>query len=348
MKKSERRKFLKLAGLSSLPLILPAAALAGTSLPTLPETNKGKPETVNFVYDGLDFSPQQYLNKLQEVNKQKAIAPDSYGHGGATRQLEKDFAKITGKEKAIFLPTGTMANQLAIKLLNGENTKVLVPENSHVFRDEADAAQAVHGKRLVPVGKGKAFFELKDLEETIAYYKSGEVFKSGIGTVMIENPIRRADGAVVPFATLKKITDYCRQKGYKTHLDGARLHIASAFTGVSVADYSSLFDTVYISLYKYLNASNGAMLCGDAKVIDKVQHQIKIYGGTTYQSWGATAMAGHYLKGIDQRWKKVKAMADKIVPALNKIEGVNLVPVTNGSNIFSISFGKKHRPEKAF
>lgn len=336
----KRRAFLKTLGLSSVPLVLPTTGLTNSILPH--QTNhKGKPATINFIFDGLWFSPQEYLNKLQEISQQQTIVPDFYGNGGATKQLEETFAKLTGKEKAIFLPTGTMANQLAIKLLNGNNTKVLVPENSHVFRDEADAAQEVHGKRLVPVGKGKAFFDLNDLQRTIAYYQSGEAFKSGIGTVVIESPVRRADGVAIPLTVLKEITDYCRKKGYKTHLDAARVHLASAFTGVSVAAYAKLFDTVYISLYKYLNASNGAILCGDKQVIDKVAHQIKVYGGTTFQSWDATAMALHYLKDIDKRWKTVKSRAEKVIAALNQMPEISIVKVPNGSNIFHMKLDEK-------
>ena len=330
---SQRRNFLKNLGLSTLPVLLPTASMAHSMLEP---TSNLKKQPVNFIFDGLWFSPQAYLDKLQEINQKQAIEPDFYGNGGATQKLESAFAKITGKEKAIFLPTGTMANQLAIKLLNGTNTKALVPENSHIFRDEADAAQEVHGKRLVPVGKDKPYYDLQDLKNTISYYDKGEVFKSGIGTVVIECPVRRADGVAVPFKDLKAITDYCRQKGYKTHLDGARIHLASAFTGISVAKYASLFDTVYISLYKYLNASNGAILCGKAEVIDKLTHQIKVYGGTTFQSWDATAMALHYLEGIEKRWAKVKANAEQIISDLNKIEGVAIKNLTNGTNIFHL------------
>jgi threonine aldolase len=257
---------------------------------------------VNFIYDGLALSPNEYLNKLQEINKSNPIEPDFYGEGGATKLLEEEFAKLTGKEKAIYLPTGTMANQLAIKLLNENNTKVIVPENAHIYRDEADAAQSVHNKRLIPAGQGKAYFDLADLKSTIEYTNNNEVFNSGLGTVVIENPVRRADGAFVPIETIKEISKYCKENNYKIHLDGARIHLASAFNNISLSEYASYFDTVYISLYKYLNATGGAILCGDAKIIDKISHQIKILVGTVFQSWNITSIALHYLNGISERW----------------------------------------------
>jgi threonine aldolase len=335
---NNRRDFLKKCGLSTASLLLPVAGLNASPLLALPNKKSTNSKTaVNFIYDGLAFSPQEYLEKLNEINKKKPIAPDFYGNGGATKLIEEEFAKITGKEKAIFLPTGTMANQLAIKLLNEHHTKVIVPENSHIFRDEADAAQSVHNKRLIPVGKGKSYFDLTDLKNEIDYTNTNEVFQSGLGTVVIENPVRRADGTVVPIDVIKDISKYCKENNYKMHLDGARIHIAAAFNKISLLEYASYFDTVYISLYKYLNAAGGAMLCGDAKIIDQIAHQIKILGGTVFQSWHTTAMALHYLEGINERWSEVVSKSEKLITALNQLKGIRITALNNGTNIYDLT-----------
>jgi len=339
---NNRRDFLKKCSLTAVPLLFPTLGLNAMSF----EKTKDKVLTknqanVNFIYDGLALSTNEYLEKLQEINKSKPIEPDFYGNGGATKLLEEEFAKLMGKEKAIYLPTGTMANQLAIKLLNGNNTKVIVPENSHIFRDEADAAQSVHSKRLIPIGKGKSYFELDDLKSVITYTNENEVFKSGLGTVVIENPVRRADGTAVPIETIKEIADYCKQNGYKMHLDGARIHLASAYTNVSISEYASYFDTVYVSLYKYLNATGGAILCGDVKLIDQISHQIKILGGTIFQNWNNTAVALHYLNGVKERWKEVLSTATKLTSELNKIDGVSITNLKNGTNIYDLTLSNK-------
>lgn len=335
--KNNRRDFLKKCGITTVPFLLPGISLKAMSFAEKDDQSLGETHTVvNFIYDGLALSPKGYLEKLQEINKSKPIEPDFYGNGGATKFLEEEFAQLTGKEKAIYLPTGTMANQLAIKLLNENNTKAIVPENSHIFRDEADAAQSVHNKRLIPIGKGKAYFELEDLKSAITYTNESEVFKSGLGTVAIENPVRRADGTVVPIETIKEIANYCKRNGYKMHLDGARIHLASAYTGVSISEYASYFDTVYISLYKYLNATGGAILCGDANLIDQISHQIKILGGTVFQNWNNTAVALHYLNGINDRWNEVVSSATKLIAELNKISGISITSIKNGSNIYDL------------
>jgi len=263
---------------------------------------------------------------------------DSYGHGGAVEQLEKRFAALTGKEAAIMMPTGTLANQLALAVLSGESTKVFVQETSHIFRDEADAAQSVFGKRLIPLAKGEAFFTQEELQGAIEYFNKEEVFKSGIGAVAIENPVRRNDGKVVPLREIKKISAYCRSNGYKLHLDGARLYLASAFSGVSIQEYASYFDTVYISLYKYLGAHGGAVLCGDKAVIGKMEHLIKVHGGTVYSNWSNAAMALHHLDGLEDRLKQTAARARDLFLQLNALPGIEIKTLAGGSNIFDLKF----------
>jgi threonine aldolase len=348
MNTNNRRDFLKLAGLSLAPILIPGAVNAGNLSFLNDSLEEKSPEAkppVNFVSDGLLFSPSQYIQKLAEIDKAKKIEPDFYGNQGATKALEEEFAKLTGKEKAIYLPSGTMANQLAIKLLNEENTKVMVPENSHIYRDEADAAQSVHNLRLIPLGKGNAYFTLKDLEDELKYIDNEEVFKSGISTVAIENPVRRANGTFVPLQVIKDLSVYCKAKGFKMHLDGARLHIASAFSKVNIKEYTAYFDTVYISLYKYLNAAGGAILCGNAGVIDKIGHQVKIHGGVQFQTWPHTSMALHYLNGIEERWKQVADQTELLISQVNKIEGLNITKVENGTNIFAFKIGKNIKPD---
>jgi threonine aldolase len=343
---ASRRAFFRSGAMATLPLLIPASGFGAYKEFTDQQPDSGTSGSpVNFAFDGPWFTPQAYMEKLQEIDQANPIEPDIYSSGGVTRKLEVEFARITGKEKAIYLPTGTMANQVAMKLLNGDNTKVIVPENSHIFRDEADAAQSVHGLRTIPLGKGRPYFDLPELKVAIDYLDESEVFKSGLGTVVIENPIRRADGTVIPMGTIREITDYCKAQGYKLHLDGARLHIASAWSKVPVSEYSSHFDTVYVSLYKYLNAAGGGILCGDATLIDQVPHQIKILGGSMLHSWTNTAMALHYLERAEKTWDQIRKAGESLIAQLNQVKGTQITAVENGSNVFvleldnGISFG---------
>lgn len=303
---------------------------------------------VKFFYDGETFAPTAYINLLQQINSTKPIEQDAYGIGGPLTALEKKFEEITGKERAIFMPTGTMANQLAIAVLSGENTKVFVQETSHVYRDEADAAQSVFNKRLIPLAQGKTFFTTEELQQSVDYHNRGEVFKSGIGAVSIENPVRRTDGRLVPIEEIRDIAAYCRKNNFKLHLDGARIYMASAWSGISIKEYASYFDTIYISLYKYLGASAGAILCGDKSVIDKMEHLIKIHGGSMYGNWTNAAMALHRLEGIEARLQKTIKNSEEIFTSLNKLPDIKINPLDGGTNIYVLRLspsvnGKKMR-----
>jgi threonine aldolase len=328
-----RRYFLKATGLGLLPAVLPTVpAIANNTKYSTPPAEP----VVKFMYDGEWFDYAAYMEQLQLANSRQPVKVDVYGNGGAVLELEKRFADITGKEKAIFMPTGTMANQFAIAVLSGEATKVFVQDTSHVYRDEADAAQSIFNKRLMPLAKNESFFTAAVLQQAIENLDREEVFKSGIGCVSIENPVRRSDGRMVPIGEIKKISDYCRSNNIKLHLDGARLYMASAWSGISIKEYASYFDTVYISLYKYLGASAGAILCGDKEVIDRMPHLVKIHGGAMFGNWLNAAMALHRLDGMEERLQKAIKRSEEIFSSLNKIPGVKITALDGGTNIYNM------------
>jgi threonine aldolase len=293
----KRRNFLKTSAISVLPAFspfIPSTSSAQTNhIPSSP--------TIRFIGDGEMFEPGDYINELQKIQSSEKITRDRYGSGGSVEKLEKIFTEITGKQKAIFMPSGTMANQMAIDVLSGNNTKIFVQDTSHVYRDEADAAQSVFQNRLMPLAKNETYFTADQLRKAIESLPEEEVFQSGIGAVSIENPVRRTDGRMVPLEEIKKISAYCRANNIKLHLDGARIFLASGWSGISIKEYASYFDTVYISLYKYLGASAGAILCGEKSVIDKMPHLMKIHGGSMYGNWTNAAMALYRLDGFESR-----------------------------------------------
>jgi threonine aldolase len=326
-----RRDFLRVSSLSAIPAVSTLDTFSYESIQAPAEA-----ERVRFSGDGPMYSPTEFIAKLQQINKTKPIEWDFYAKGGSVDKLTAEFARITGKEAAVYLPSGTLANQLAISVLCGENTKAFVQETSHVYRDEADAAQSVFGKRLIPLAPGKAYFTLDELQQSIQFHTQGEVFPSGIGVVSIENPVRRCDGQYVPIDEIKKIAAFCRDKGYKLHLDGARLYLATAASGISVTEYASHFDTVYISLYKYLGAAGGAILCGPRDVIGRMDHLTKIHGGVVFMNWANAAMALHHLQGLDDRLKRSVIQARQLFQRLNQLPGLKITEIAGGTNIVNL------------
>jgi threonine aldolase len=334
MNNYNRRNFFKASGLAAIPALFPAQSLFANN------KNEFKSPTaepiVRFSGDGEIFDGLAYLEQLQQAYTKQPFKVDRYGNGGAVEELEKKFAAITGKEKAIYMPTGTLANQLAIAVLSGENTKIFVQDTSHIYRDEADAAQSVFSKRLMPLAKNETYFTADGLKKAITDLDHEEVFKSGIGCVAVENPVRRSDGRMVPLEEIKKISEYCKTNSIGLHLDGARLYMASAWSGVSIKEYSSYFDTVYISLYKYLGASAGAILCGDKKVIDKMPHLIKIHGGNQFGNWLNAAMVVHRLEGTEERLQQAIIRFKELMNAINQLPGFKISALDGGTNIYAM------------
>ncbi|HMU10039.1 MAG TPA: aminotransferase class I/II-fold pyridoxal phosphate-dependent enzyme [Ferruginibacter sp.] len=339
MSNQNRRDFLKGSGLALLPALIPASGLLAAERIT--GSSPGNEEPINFFGDGISYEPAAYIAELQKANSKNPIERDRYGSGGAVAALEKKFEEITGKEKAICMPSGTMANQFAIAALSGENTKVFVQDTSHVYRDEADAAQSVFQKRLMPLAKDKTWFTADELKQAVDSLKEQEVFSSGIGAVSIENPVRRTDGRMIPIDELKKISEYCRSNNIRLHLDGARIYMAAAWSGVSIKEYASYFDTIYISLYKYLGASAGAVLCGEKKLIEKMPHLIKIHGGNMYGNWTNAAMALHRLEGFEDRMKETVKRSAVLFESLNQTEGIKVNILDNGTNICMMEIAKE-------
>jgi threonine aldolase len=344
MSNYKRRDFLKLSTLSALPLIASATPLNVFATQTK-EVSKDS-EAVYFINDGIFYRPGDFIDKLQEINKANPIERDSYGEGATLDKLLKKFMEITGKEAAVYLPTGTLANQLAISVLSGNNTKAFVQETSHVYRDEADAAQTLFNKRLIPLAEGKTYFTLEELQKSDAYHKEGEVFAAGVGVVSIETPVRRCDTQAFPLDEIKKISAWSKSQGYKMHLDGARLHIATSFTGSTVKEYASYFDTVYMCMYKYLGATGGAVLCGDKATIDQMHHLIKIHGGGIFTNWPSAAIALHHLNDIDEVMQKVIVKSKDLFDLFKQLKGIKVIRPELGTNQFNVTVEKGIDPVK--
>ncbi len=258
---------------------------------------------------------------------------DSYSLGGCVADLEAKFAKLLGKEAAIFMPTGTLANQLAIRALCGLDHRVILQHESHIYNDTGDACQILSNLNLIPLGQGKAGFTLAEVEEVVKRTASGRV-AAKVGAISIESPVRRKTGEVFDFEEMKKIAAFAKTNGIKMHLDGARLFLATPYTGVSVADYAALFDTVYVSLYKYFNAASGAMLAGPKSLIDPMYHTRRMFGSGLPQAWPFAVVANHYADGFTERFAKAVALSEELMKRLQTDSRFEVQRVPAGTNIF--------------
>ena len=171
-------------------------------------------------------------------------------------ELEQQCARVLGKERAIFMPTGTLANHMAVRALANGPSRVIVQEDSHFYLDEGDCAQTLSNLTLMPLAPGRATFTADDVQHVIDQTKGGRVV-SRVSVMAIETPVRRKQGEQFdPGRAREDRGDRRRREGIRLHLDGARLFLQAAYTGESPAQTAKPFDTVYVSLYKYFNAAS--------------------------------------------------------------------------------------------
>ena len=272
-------------------------------------------DSVQFRSDGLGLSPGEYGRLLGEIAATRGIDTDDYSRGGVVTELEARMAQLLGKEAAVFLPTGTLANHLAVRLLTRSGRRVLVQQESHLWNDEGDCAQTLSGLTLVPLAPGRATISLAEIETAVAGAPEMRVAVP-VGAVSIETPVRRVAGQAFDPKELAAISAFARQRGIGLHLDGARLLLEAAYTGIAPAKTAALFDTVYVSLWKYLNAANGAILAGPRDLLDGLYHQRRMFGGSLPRAWPDAAVALHYLDGFDERFGRAVAAAEMLFAAL--------------------------------
>ena len=293
---------------------------------------------VVFRGDGEPKTADRMLNQLTNFHAEVGLEIDSYSVGGTVERMERMFSRMLGKEEAIFMPTGTLANHIAVRVHCGVRSRAIVQEQSHLFNDSGDCVTRLSGITLVPLAPGQPSFTVEELEQAVE--RSGDArVATPIGAVMVESPVRRQSGQVVPFEQMRAITEFCKARGLGSHLDGARLYMMSSATGVSPKEYGALFDTVYVSLYKYFGAPFGAILAGTSEFADDLYHGRRMFGGSLSSSYIAAALALKGSEDFEVRFAASMERATVLLAGLDTLEGITVERFRNGSNIFPIMLG---------
>jgi threonine aldolase len=285
------------------------------------------------------------ITRLTALEAASVLEPDDYSLGGSVETLERRLAEVLGKEAAIWLPTGTLANHLAVRRLSGGRPRAIVQEQSHLYHDEGDALARLSGITAVPLAHGRVCFTAEELEAAFEDATGGRVLNP-VGAVVVETPVRRQYGQVVPLEELRAIHEVCRARDAGLHLDGARLYMMSAATGVAVAEYAALFDTVYVSLWKYFGAPFGAILAGDAAVIDGLYHDRRMFGGGLPSAYLAAALALEGMDGFEARLGEAFSRARDLCDLLGALDGLQPQPYLNGSNIVPVVVDPSVDPQR--
>jgi len=285
--------------------------------------------------DGQSMAPREYAHLLSSILSEGEIEEDYYSNGGVVEELENQMAQLLGKERAVFLPTGTLANHLAVRIQAGSRSRIIVQKESHIYNDSGDCAQLLSNLNLLPLAPAGGTFTLEDVQASIRRADGGRV-TTGVGVIAIESPIRRLLGKLFDYEEMKRICAFAKDEGIATHLDGARLFMASGYTGISPAEYASHFDTVYVSMWKYFNAPSGAILAGPKALLDDLYHPRRMFGGGLPYAWPLAAAALHSIGGFEERFAAGVAAGREFKPALNGIPGLRVEDISDGSNVYML------------
>jgi len=293
--------------------------------------------------DGIPLTPGEYGELLTRLSAERSVAVDEYSIGGIVAEFEEQAAGVLGKEDAAILPTGTMANVLALEALAGRGGRVIVPYDSHIYRDSGDAAQCLAGLNLIPVPGG--FPDDVDIKTIVGRAKEEKV-EIPVKALLLESPVRRLHESVYPLEQFETVIAAAGNAGLRLHLDGARLFIWSVWCGKSPAELASPFETVYVSLFKYFNTLFGAVLAGPRDIIGEVRRWRRRNGGALPRIWPAALVARHFMDGFLERLARARQAAEGIFSGLNSLPGLAVHKPPNGTSAALLTWDEA-TPEKA-
>lgn len=267
------------------------------------------------------------------------VGDDVYGEDPTVTELQVYAADLLGKEAALFVPSGTMANQIGLLVHAGMGHEVIVERKSHIFNHEGGAAAWLSGVQLLPLTGTRGMLSADEIADAVRPGFYGEPESQ---LICIENTHNMAGGVPQDLDTIRSIYDLAQAHQLKMHMDGARLWNAAVASGISEATYAQYFDTINVCLSKGLGAPVGSLLAGSKALIAKAATFRKRLGGGMRQS-GIVAAAGLYaLRHHRDHLAEDHARARKLADAIADLPDFNLDPELVQTNIviFDVPVGK--------
>lgn len=273
----------------------------------------------------------QPTDAMRKAMARAEVGDDVYGEDPTVNRLQDTAAALLGKRAALFVPSGTMANQLAIRAHTQPGQEVIVESKAHIVRYEQGAAGALAGVQLHWVAGDRGIMTAEQVEAAI---RPKDPYSIPTGLICIENTHNSGGGTIYPLSTIEKIRAIATKHGVPLHLDGARLFNAVAATTLPAATYAQHFESVSFCLSKGLGAPAGSLLVSsDLAFIERARRFRRMYGGAMRQS-GILAAAGIYaLEHHLTRLKDDHLNAKKLARALQQIPSIRIAPQHVETNI---------------
>jgi threonine aldolase len=259
-------------------------------------------------------------------NMRRAIAEakvgdDVLGDDPTVIQLQDRIASLMGKEAACFVPSGTMANQTAIRAQTEPGDEVICHKDSHIIHYETGAPAALSGCMVRALDGPNGLFDAQDVGAVV---RPRAIHFPQSALVVVENTHNRGGGAIWPIEQIARVAATAREHRLKLHLDGARIWNACAATGLTPADYARHFDTVSCCFSKGLGAPAGSAVAGDEVTITRVRRFRKMFGGAMRQSGILAAAALYALDHHRERLVQDHTNARRLAEGLSNVPGITV------------------------
>ncbi|HBS29348.1 MAG TPA: low specificity L-threonine aldolase [Phycisphaerales bacterium] len=262
------------------------------------------------------------------------VGDDVLGDDPTVIALEERIANLLGKEAAAFVPSGTMANQAAIRALTEPADEIIAHKDSHIIHYETGAPAAVSGCSIAPAEGERGMFGPDELDRLV---RTPNIHAPRSRLLVIENTHNRGGGSVWTLEQVRAVTDRARAHGLRTHLDGARLWNACVATGRPPKDYAACFETVSTCFSKGLGAPVGSSVAGTPETIARVRRFRKMMGGAMRQSGILAAAALHALEHHVDRLAEDHARARRLAEAWASVPGLGVNPAEVQTNIVYVT-----------
>src|SRR5512135_466099 len=275
--------------------------------------------------------------KMRRAMAEAVVGDDVLGDDPTVQKLEALAAETMGKEAALFCPSGTMANSIAVKMWTNALEEVIVEERSHIYNMESTHMTFISGVTPRPVRSVRGAMDPKDVAAAI---RKPNVHTPRTSLICIENTHNNWGGAVIPLANFQALRGVADAHGLKVHLDGARIFNASVASGVPVRAFADEVDSIQFCLSKGLSAPVGSMLAGPKERIEFGRRLRKALGGGMRQVGVLAAPGLIALTEMVERLKDDHVRAKRLARGLNGLPGVRIDPETVETDI--VIFGFEH------
>jgi threonine aldolase len=266
------------------------------------------------------------------------VGDDVFGEDPTVNELEERTASLLGKESALFVPSGTMANQIAVRIHCRPQDEILLESTSHICLWEAGGPAALSGVTCRTIDGRNGLIGVADLEGKI---RPDDMHSVRTRLVCLENTHNRGGGTIYPIESVAAISRWARRNGLAVHLDGARIWNAMAATGVTAREWAAHFDTVAVCFSKGLGAPVGSALAGPRDLIALARRIRKLFGGAMRQAGYLAAACLYALDHHVERIADDHTHARIIAAAIREVPGLTLTPDSVESNLIWFEVGQQ-------